>query len=319
MLVKQMTEDVERFNREIIGLPIPDAPSRLIPMRKQAAIDHLTEELVEFKESEVLEDEADALIDLVYIALGRLVEMGLCPGPLFDEVHEANMKKVRGAVSKRPNSLGHDAVKPEGWTAPDLRPYLGIRKSDVQTLFAKKSPDLKLLILGHAGHGKDTACLLLQEMFGLRFQSSSMFCLRHIVFPALKDKYGYASEEECYADRVNHRAEWYELIAAFNEGDETRLARGILEESDIYCGLRAKRELHACRNSRIFDAIIWIDASDRLPSEDKSSCTVEPWMSDFVVDNNGNVEDLRRNLHAVLDSILAAVDLGHRLTGERYV
>jgi len=317
-LLTKMTEDVERFNREIIDLPIPETPARLSATRKQAALDHLNEELCEFEASTALEDEADALIDLTYIALGRLVEMGLCPGALFDEVHEANMKKVRGMVSKRPNSLGHDAVKPEGWTAPDLRPYLAIGKADLQEVLAHKdrvlSPDVKLLVLGQAHHGKDTVCEILRDTFGLRFQSSSMFCLRHIIFPALKGKYGYTTEEECYADRVNHRAEWYDLIAAFNEGDETRLAVGILRESDIYCGLRAKKELHACKNSGLFDAILWVDASDRIPPEDKSSCTVEPWMADFVIDNNGSIEDLRRGVKRAMDSILARVDFSARLT-----
>jgi hypothetical protein len=32
----------------------------------------------------------------------------------------------------------------------------------------------------------------------------------------LKEKYGYADEEECYADRHNHRAEWYDAICAYN-------------------------------------------------------------------------------------------------------
>lgn len=318
-LVLRMTEDVERFNREIIGLPIPEEPTRLSDTRKQAALDHLNEELVEFKDSNLLEDEADALIDLVYIALGRLVEMGLCPGGLFDEVHEANMKKKRGAVSKRPNSLGHDAIKPEGWTPPDLRPYLQIGKADLESLWNQRrnfaNPDVKLLVIGQAHHGKDTACELLRDWFGLNFQSSSMFCLKHIIYPALRDKYLYLSEEECYADRINHRAEWFDLIKAYNEGDNTRLARGILQESDIYCGLRSKKELHACKNAQLFDAVIWIDGSERVSPEDSSSCTVEPWMADYVVDNNGTVENLEKNLRDVMSCIMSAVELGIKLTG----
>ncbi|MNL63682.1 hypothetical protein D3C87_1878370 [compost metagenome] len=54
----------------------------------------------------------------------------------------------------------------------------------------------------------------------------------------------------------------------------------------------------------MFDYAIWVDASDRLPPEDASSCTVEPWMADFVLDNNGTLEDLKLNLQQLMGSLL---------------
>lgn len=122
--IDSMLDMVERFNREIIGLPIPGTPTMLSESRDEWAWTALREEIDEFAAAETLEDKADALIDLVYFALGRLVEMGLAPLPLFEQVHKANMEKKRGELSKRPNSLGYDAVKPEGWKPPDLQPYL---------------------------------------------------------------------------------------------------------------------------------------------------------------------------------------------------
>ena len=74
--MKAMAIEVERFNREIIGLPIPETPQRLSEGRKLHAVSHLLEELKEFKAAETIEDEADALLDLSYVALGRLIEMG---------------------------------------------------------------------------------------------------------------------------------------------------------------------------------------------------------------------------------------------------
>lgn len=130
--VVSMAEDVQRFLTTIIGLPIPEEPTRLTSPRKVYAVGHLTEELEEFARSHKIEDEVDALIDLVYVALGRLIEMGVCPGAAFEEVHQANMQKQRGQVSKRPNSLGYDAVKPDGWTGPDIEKMLRITKSDVE-------------------------------------------------------------------------------------------------------------------------------------------------------------------------------------------
>lgn len=133
-MLNDMIAKVERFQREIIGFPIPDSPAALAPERRLARADHLKEEIEEFLTSDDLGDQADGMIDLIYVALGALVEMGVLPGPLFDEVHEANMKKRRGTVAKRANHGGYDAVKPEGWTPPDFTPYLTITKREALAL-----------------------------------------------------------------------------------------------------------------------------------------------------------------------------------------
>lgn len=118
----ELLERVVRFNQEIIGLPPRDRVDVLSPTRTDFRRRHLEEELTEFVESSGEGDAdgaADALIDLVYVALGALYEMGVNPGEAFDRVHQANMRKVRGERSKRPGSEGYDAIKPEGWTGPD--------------------------------------------------------------------------------------------------------------------------------------------------------------------------------------------------------
>lgn len=115
---------VERFHEEILGTDIPFSPIVLDEKHMRAAMEHLNEELAEFKESDTLNGQADALIDLIYVSLGKLIEMGITPGPLFETVHAANMKKHAGKVAQRPNSIV-DAVKPEGWEAPNLELLLG--------------------------------------------------------------------------------------------------------------------------------------------------------------------------------------------------
>lgn len=164
----------------------------------------------------------------------------------------------------------------------------------------------RVMVMGYARHGKDTVSELLQKMYGAKFTSSSWFCAERIAFPALKDKYGYADVQACYDDRSNHRAEWYDLITAFNTPDLTSLGRAIFEGHEVYCGIRNAREFHALRNAGVFDVAIWVDASERLDGhiEDKSSCTVEPWMADFVLDNNGSLEDLERNLGSLMGGLL---------------
>jgi len=85
------------------------------------AVGHLKEEVKEFYESTVngdLPEAADALIDMIYVALGRLHEMGVPASPIFDEVHRRNMEKMRGR-KEREIEDDADAVKPGDWTPPD--------------------------------------------------------------------------------------------------------------------------------------------------------------------------------------------------------
>jgi hypothetical protein len=79
----------------------------------------------------------------------------------------------------------------------------------------------KLLVIGHGRHGKDTVCEMLRDHYRYTFESSSKFCSLQFIYNDLKDKYGYANEEECYADRHNHRAEWYNAICDYNVPDAT--------------------------------------------------------------------------------------------------
>lgn len=377
-LIPDMLAMVERFNREVIGLPVPDAPQRLDPERKHWAHGAMSEELAEFMEAETLEEEVDALVDLSYFAMGRLVEMGVLPGPVFEEVHKANMAKERGSLSKRPHSRGYDAVKPAGWTPPDLKAYLTIRQSDLEVLrfldeMAGKNPtarlraaqaamqeepafqygpdfvgldfgDLehrimsmgfelprttreeprpKVLVVGHARHGKDTVAGMLEDLYGLTFTSSSEFCAGVVVMPAIEEEWRrfhgasptrrqepaiprYDNSKDCFLDRANHRAFWYNAITAFNTPDKTRLGRAIFETNDVYCGIRNPAEFHALVNAGIPDFVVWVDRSEHLPPEDRSSMGLEPWMADYVIDNNGSLADLERNVRVLFDRLMGS-------------
>lgn len=155
---------------------------------------------------------------------------------------------------------------------------------------------MKLLIIGHGRHGKDTVAECLRDNYNMTFKSSSMHCAETVVYPDLKDAYDYATVEECFADRSNHRSEWFDLIANYCSDDLARIGREIFEVSDIYCGLRNKREFHAIKNNGLVDFTIWVDRSDHLPPESKDSMSLEPWMADFVIDNNGTLDQLYRNI-----------------------
>lgn len=136
-LVARMLAKVGEFNKSVTGLPVPAVPAVIINERLAWSNRAMQEEMTEFNEAchegDVLEA-ADALIDLVYFALGRLVEMGVPAQAVMDEVQRANMEKRRGELSKRPGSMGHDAIKPEGWTPPDHSWLLEFTLADLTEL-----------------------------------------------------------------------------------------------------------------------------------------------------------------------------------------
>ena len=162
----------------------------------------------------------------------------------------------------------------------------------------------KLLIIGNARHGKDTVCDILRQEFGFSFRSSSDFCAEKFIYARLKDLYHYTSYTQCFEDRHNHRAEWYDMIHDYCRDDFAKLGREIFAENAIYCGLRNKAEFHAMRNTGVFDYAIWVDRSDHLPQEARSSMSLEIWMADYVIDNNGTLDDLRRNTRQLMHTLL---------------
>ena len=80
-------------------------------------------ELIEGNAQGNLTQIADALVDLVYVALGTAHYFGLPFQALWDEVHRANMEKQpwkEGDPVKPRNASGLEVVKPEGWLPPDI-------------------------------------------------------------------------------------------------------------------------------------------------------------------------------------------------------
>lgn len=118
-------EDVQAFH-EKFGLPRPLAPVQLDADTAKFRVNFMCEELVEFQEALRTNDlakQADALVDLVYVAMGTVVMMGLPWQALWDEVQRANMSKVRADHADDPRSARRhslDVVKPVGWVPPDI-------------------------------------------------------------------------------------------------------------------------------------------------------------------------------------------------------
>lgn len=108
--------EVRRFH-QVMEQPHPDVPTMQpteLVERRMAWVDSEQEEL---REARTVEDQADAYLDILYFALGGLVELGVVPGPLFDLAHAANMNKVWEDGKPRKRADGK-IIKPDGWVDP---------------------------------------------------------------------------------------------------------------------------------------------------------------------------------------------------------
>ena len=171
----------------------------------------------------------------------------------------------------------------------------------------KKIP--KVMVIGHARHGKDTVCEYLRDCHGLSFMSSSR-AAASAIWPALSMKYGYKDLDECFHDRLNHRGEWFELISDYTNSNPTRLADDIFTHSDIYCGVRRKEELTAI--SVKYDLmIIIVSAMERVgKGESSNSFTlrlpiVSNLINSFSINNDSTIEDLYDNIDKLVPKIKA--------------
>jgi predicted HAD superfamily Cof-like phosphohydrolase len=123
LTLPQLVRDVRAFH-EKFGVPMPAKPEGLSPTDWSFRTRFLDEEIDELHAAWLDEDQAkqlDALVDLVYVAIGTAIWAGWDFEEAWRRVQRANMAKVR-TPSADASKRGHafDVIKPEGWKAPDL-------------------------------------------------------------------------------------------------------------------------------------------------------------------------------------------------------
>ena len=117
--MKQLLQDVENFQRDVTGIEPATAPTLVSEEYCLARAAFLAEEADEFLEASMAGDlvgVADALADLIYVAVGTALTMGIPLADVWNLVQAANMRKVPG-MTKR--GIANDAVKPDGWVGPE--------------------------------------------------------------------------------------------------------------------------------------------------------------------------------------------------------
>lgn len=130
--------DVIEFNQKIIGLkPVPylnqerlqwfkntinEELGEFVEANEKYKMDYEASKKITVSEDQLLEDQADmidAIMDLIYFALGRLYEIGCTEddfAAMWDAIQHANMTKKRGNKGRGSDD---DAIKPEGWQGPE--------------------------------------------------------------------------------------------------------------------------------------------------------------------------------------------------------
>ena len=126
--------DVQRFHRTF-DHPAPGQPFKQTNRAARQRGKWIKEEVKELGDAMTLVDQADAYLDIVYFAIGGLVELGVEPSRLWEIVHTANMAKVQpdGSVKRDPEN-GNKVVKPEGWEPPEPKLAAEIHRQVVEAL-----------------------------------------------------------------------------------------------------------------------------------------------------------------------------------------
>lgn len=109
-------EKVKDFHIKF-NTPVSENPKMLDKERAKKRYSWMLEEINEFIDSKNITEQADAMIDLIYFALGTLVEMGIKPSKLFEIVHDANMSKL-WEDGKPHYAQDGKIIKPKSWQDP---------------------------------------------------------------------------------------------------------------------------------------------------------------------------------------------------------
>jgi predicted HAD superfamily Cof-like phosphohydrolase len=121
--MQNFIESVIDFNQRVLGIEQREI-GPLEQGEHEATVKAFHEEINEYVAAHNQFDlvgQVDAVVDLIYFAVGSLYKKGLSAnqiGSILEVVHNSNMTKKLGVVEKRGNPLG-DAVKPEGWVGPE--------------------------------------------------------------------------------------------------------------------------------------------------------------------------------------------------------
>jgi ribosomal protein L20 len=170
---------------------------------------------------------------------------------------------------------------------------------------------MRVAILGPGESGKGEVCRILEEISGLKATETSAFAAR--LLWGLKEAElltlpcDYASCEEFYADRRNHRQWWSDRIVELNRPTGVKMY-SLMTDYAFIAGIRRLSEITRCQDYGLVSHFVWVhrdvppdptldfDWSRRKYHKSKYA---KPhfrrlWISH--IHNDGTLEDLRRKV-----------------------
>lgn len=164
---------------------------------------------------------------------------------------------------------------------------------------------LKIIIVGHAGHGKSTVAKFLADRFNLSYAPTSELLIRYIpaILTYFRSRHGWTAEDiirnkDRYREILAAMIQDYEVSDMYTTPKYVRCAELVLGslKMDIYDGMRdGINQLPSTLEYLKIDLVIYVDASHRVDLE--PSMTILQSQADYVFDNNGSLKDVRGRLH----------------------
>lgn len=87
----------------------------------------INEEVEELWEANAAADKVeclDALLDIIVVAVGAIHSLGARGEEAWEEVMKTNLAKIDPATGKVRKRADGKVLKPEGWKAPELGPFI---------------------------------------------------------------------------------------------------------------------------------------------------------------------------------------------------
>lgn len=166
---------------------------------------------------------------------------------------------------------------------------------------------MKIMILGHKGHGKTTLAKILEKYFGFDFvDTTDKVC--SIAKKYLKNNkdtvytVGSCKVDEFIFDNiyVNNKDAVRDILKAalrdYTKDDPARLIREQFMDCDVYAGCRSQIEYDAAKE--LIDLTLWIKDDRKL--EDDPTMDIQLDDSMVVINNSGSITQLERNIKGVL-------------------
>ena len=87
----------------------------------------IDEEYTELQDALITEnrlEQLDALVDILVVTMGAIRAAGFDSEGAWNEVMRTNFAKIDSVTGKVRKREDGKVLKPEGWTPPDLKPYI---------------------------------------------------------------------------------------------------------------------------------------------------------------------------------------------------